>query len=52
MEIARQVKTSFYDAVYLQVAEEMKIPLLTADQKQMKAGRSVATILDLRVAKV
>jgi len=52
MEIARQVKTSFYDAVYLQVAEEMKTPLLTADQKQMKAGRSVATILDLREAKV
>ncbi len=52
MEIARQVKASFYDAVYLQVAEEMKIPLLTADQKQITAGRSVATMLDLGEAKV
>lgn len=52
MQIARQVETSFYDAVYLQVAEEMKIPLLTADQKQITAGRSVATMLDLGEAKV
>jgi len=52
MELARQVETSFYDAVYLQAAEEMKIPLLTADQKQITAGRGVARMLDLREAKV
>jgi predicted nucleic acid-binding protein len=52
MEIARQVETSFYDAVYLQVAEEMKVPILTADQKQIRAGRSVARMLDLGDAKV
>jgi predicted nucleic acid-binding protein len=52
MKIARQVEISFYDAVYLQAAEEMKIPLLTADQEQMKAGRGVARMLDLGEAKV
>lgn len=52
MELARQMGTSFYDAVYLQAAEEMKIPLLTADQKQITAGRGVARMLDLGKAKV
>jgi predicted nucleic acid-binding protein len=52
MELARQRETSFYDAVYLQVAEEMKIRLLTADQKQITAGRGVARMLDLGEAKV
>lgn len=52
MDLARQVKTSFYDAAYLQAAEEMKIPLLTADQRQITAGRGVAKMLDLKEAKV
>jgi predicted nucleic acid-binding protein len=52
MELARQMETSFYDAVYLQAAEEMKIPLLTADQKQITVGRGVARMLDLGEAKV
>lgn len=52
MEIARLKMTTFYDAIYLQAAEELKTALLTADENQMAAGRGVVKIINLREAKL
>ncbi len=50
MEIARLRKTTFYDAAYLQSAEELDTPLLTADQVQITAGKGIAKLIHLREA--
>ncbi|MEM2942694.1 MAG: type II toxin-antitoxin system VapC family toxin [Candidatus Bathyarchaeia archaeon] len=52
MEIARLKKTTFYDATYLQAAEELKTALLTADESQMAAGKGIAKTIHLREARV
>jgi len=52
MEIARLRKTTFYDAAYLQAAEEFKTTLLTADESQMAAGKGIVKVIHLREAKV
>ncbi len=52
MEIARTKKTTFYDAAYLQAAEELKRTLLTADQAQVAAAKGIAKTIHLKDAKL
>ncbi|MBS7622447.1 type II toxin-antitoxin system VapC family toxin [Candidatus Bathyarchaeota archaeon] len=52
MEIARLKKTTFYDATYLQAGEELKTPLLTADESQMAAGRGLVKTIHLSEVKL
>jgi len=52
MEIARLKKTTFYDAAYLQAAEELKTTLLTADETQMAAGKGIVKTIHLREVKL
>jgi predicted nucleic acid-binding protein len=52
MEIARTKRTTFYDAAYLQAAEELKRTLLTADQAQVAAAKGIAKIIHLKDAKL
>jgi predicted nucleic acid-binding protein len=47
MEIARLNRTTFYDASYLQAAEELKATLLTADETQARACMGVVQVLRL-----
>lgn len=48
MTIARLRHTTFYDASYLQTAEELRAPLITADESQARAGNGIARIVHLR----
>lgn len=48
MKIAKERKISFYDAAYLQLAEELNAALLTTDEKQSQAGRGLVKIVHLR----
>lgn len=50
MEIARTKSTTFYDAAYLQAAEELNRALLTADQAQVAAARGIAKAIHLKDA--
>ncbi len=50
MEIARSRRTTFYDATYLQVAEELNMVLLTADETQLLAAKGVAKAIHIREA--
>ncbi len=52
MEIARTKRTTFYDAAYLQAAEELKRTLLTADQAQVAAAKGIAKTIHLKEAKL
>ena len=47
MEIARLKRTTFYDAAYLQAAEELKAALLTADETQARACKDIVQVLRL-----
>jgi len=47
MQIARMKRTTFYDAAYLQVAEELKATLLTADEAQARACKDIVKVLRL-----
>jgi predicted nucleic acid-binding protein len=47
MEIARMKRTTFYDAAYLQAAEELKATLLTADETQARACKEIVQVLRL-----
>ncbi len=48
MEIARLKRLTFYDAIYLQAAEELEATLLTADEVQIVASKGIAEALHLR----
>ena len=50
MEIARSRRTTFYDATYLQVAEELNMVLLTADETQLLTAKGVAKAIHIREA--
>lgn len=52
MEIARTKRTTFYDAAYLQAAEELNRALLTADQAQVAAAKGIAKTIHLKEAKL
>jgi predicted nucleic acid-binding protein len=52
MEIARARRTSFYDAAYLQAAEELKTTLLTADQAQIASAKGIVKTLHIKEAKL
>lgn len=52
MKIAKSRNTTFYDAVYLQAAEELNIALLTADNVQVKAGREIVKVTHLQEIKL
>jgi predicted nucleic acid-binding protein len=47
MQIARLKNTTFYDASYLQAAEELKATLLTADETQARACKDIVQVLRL-----
>ena len=42
VEIAIELKTTFYDASYLALALEVGVPLITADRELCEKGRKVA----------
>jgi len=52
MKIAKSRNTTFYDAIYLQAAEELNIALLTADNVQVKAGREIVKVIHLQEIKL
>lgn len=52
MEIARSTNITFYDAIYLQTAEELNIALVTDDQTQITAGKSIAKVIVLQESKL
>jgi predicted nucleic acid-binding protein len=52
MEIARTKRTTFYDAAYIQAAEELDRTLLTADQAQLTASKSIANTIHLKEARL
>lgn len=52
MKIARSTNITFYDAIYLQTAEELNIALVTDDQTQITAGKSIAKVIVLQESKL
>ena len=48
MKIAKSRNITFYDAIYLQAAEELNMTLLTADDAQITAGRGIVKVTHLR----
>lgn len=52
MKIARLRRTTFYDAAYLQIAEELNAALLTADEHQATAGKGLVKVVRLRETKL
>ncbi|MEM3430392.1 MAG: type II toxin-antitoxin system VapC family toxin [Candidatus Bathyarchaeia archaeon] len=52
MEIARLKKITFYDATYLQAAEELKTALLTADESQMIVSEDFVKTIHLSEVKI
>jgi len=52
MNIARMREVTFYDACYIQSAEELRSPLLTSDDCQGAAGKGIVQVTRLREAKV
>jgi predicted nucleic acid-binding protein len=52
MKIARLRGTTFYDAAYLQVAEELNAALLTADEHQANAGKGIVNVIQLSEIKL
>ena len=52
MEIARTKRTTFYDAAYIQAAEELNKTLLTADQAQATASKGIANTIHLKEARL
>ncbi len=48
MEISRQRRVSFYDAAYIQAAEEADAALITADEVQHRAARGIVRAFHLR----
>ena len=45
VEIAVELKTTFYDASYLALALEVGVPLITADRELCEKGRKVAEMV-------
>ena len=41
MEIARKMNTTFYDALYIQVAEKYGVKLITADGRQIEKSKGI-----------
>jgi len=41
LEIARNKNISFYDACYIGLAEKYRIPLISADRKQIEASKDI-----------
>lgn len=48
MEIARIKKATFYDALYIQAAEELDTALLTADELQIVASKGITKVIHLK----
>jgi predicted nucleic acid-binding protein len=48
MEIARGSGMSYYDALYIQAAEEFKAVLVTADRGQLRAARKMVRAIHIR----
>ena len=48
MEIARNRNISFYDACYIELAERYKIPLISADKKQIEASKDIIKIFHIK----
>ena len=48
MEIAKVKEITFYDAAYVQAAEEINAFLLSADEKQMAAAEDIVETVHLR----
>lgn len=52
MKIGRQRSITFYDAAYVQSAEELKVALLSADEHQTAAAKGIVQVVRLREAKL
>ncbi|MHA1505997.1 MAG: type II toxin-antitoxin system VapC family toxin [Candidatus Asgardarchaeia archaeon] len=48
MEIAREMEMTFYDASYVQLAEENKLTLITADEKQLEKSKDIIDIIRIK----
>lgn len=48
MEIARMTKMTFYDAVYVELAERLKIPLITADNEQFEKAKDLIEVIHIK----
>lgn len=48
MEIARDKNMTFYDAVYIELAERYRVPLITADNTQAEKARDLVKIIHIR----
>ena len=44
-EIAHEYDCAFYDALYLALAQEMGVPLITADGRLFRRVRAISTVL-------
>ncbi|MHA1722006.1 MAG: type II toxin-antitoxin system VapC family toxin, partial [Candidatus Baldrarchaeia archaeon] len=48
MEIAREKKMTFYDASYVQLAEENNLTLITADSKQLEKSKDLVDVTHIK----
>ena len=48
MEIAREMEMTFYDASYVQLAEENKLTLITADEKQLEKSKDMIDVTHIK----
>ncbi|MHA1596080.1 MAG: type II toxin-antitoxin system VapC family toxin [Candidatus Asgardarchaeia archaeon] len=48
MEIAREMEMTFYDASYVQLAEENKLTLITADEKQLEKSKDIIDVIHIK----
>ncbi len=48
MEVARETGLTFYDALYIQLAEEKGVTLITADRKQLEKAEKLVTAIHVR----
>ena len=48
MEIAREVDITFYDALYVQLAEKYRVKLITADNEQVKKSKGIIDVIHIK----
>ncbi|MHA1581171.1 MAG: type II toxin-antitoxin system VapC family toxin, partial [Candidatus Baldrarchaeia archaeon] len=48
MEIAREKEMTFYDASYVQLAEENNLTLITADSNQLEKSKDIVDVTHIK----